>query len=591
MLRRGFAIGALALLSPVARAEDAASATAGMMHLTDVTVAADASTPAPAMPGWHPAPDQPSGLVLVHAEGQPLDGRWIRQQFAANAMIGSDTGFDRIAALVQLINLAFINNGYANSGLLIDSRSDAGVLRLRLVTGHLADATKGADPVTVKFRGGKRNGLDADFIRHRMPSALAVPMNVRALERDFRLLSDDPAVRTVNANLVPGGHPGEASLVLDVDPQSRVDVYATYANSRSPSVGGERLGIGGFVRSWHQPGDLLTVQYGTTSGLTDFGASYGTPLFGPKWSLTVRGGFNNAAVVDAPLVPLDIRSKEFYAEGGINRIVIAKPLMPDDRPGQWRPALTASFGVLLVHRKVESTLLGLPFSFSPGSRDGRTEYNAVRATFDYSRRSLATVLAISATGTLGLGGTRSSPPGAVTPSTHFTSAQLQVNYARRISPDLLELRLRFAGQVAGGLLYSPERMSIGGTDTVRGYRESLILADEAAVASIELAQPVELAGRRAAGEGFRWGSFTLSLFADGAVAHNRAAPQPLPKTVASLGGKAVWHPADWLTASASYGHALNSVQQTGQRDLQDRGVSFQITLHPIGLARALGGIG
>ncbi|MDF8334348.1 ShlB/FhaC/HecB family hemolysin secretion/activation protein [Novosphingobium cyanobacteriorum] len=572
--------------APVAAQPSAAAPEAGgSMLLKDVGVAQSGGGIAMPAADWQPTTDGPSGLALLHTPGAPLDAAWIRRQFAANGMLGAQAGFDRIVALVQLINLAYLNNGFANSGVLIEGRTEDGVLNLRLVLGRLV-APAGADAIAVTFRSGRAKGLDAGYIRHRMASALAEPLDVRAIERDFRLLSDDPAIRTVNASIVPGARPGEASLAIEVDPQPRFDLFMTYANNRSPSVGGQRLGVGGSMRSWHQPGDVLGVQYGSTRGLTDFTASYTTPLFGQGWSLSVRGGFNNASVVDAALAPLDIHSREYYVEGGLSRTVLSRPLMPGKVAGMWHPALAASVGMVLVHRRVRSTLLGQPFSFSPGSRDGRTEYDALRLNFDFTRRSLGTVFAASLTGSLGLGGTRSTPPGAFTPSPHFTAALLQLNYARRLTPKLLELRLRFAGQVAGGLLYAPERFSVGGADTVRGYRESLLLGDQAAVASVELARPFDLAGMRGGRSAFRWGAFTASVFADGAAMHNRAGPQPLPRAVASAGARLVWAPADWLTASGTFGQPLRHVETTGSRNLQDRGFAFQIVLHPLGLARA-----
>lgn len=542
------------------------------------------------MRGWKPETRSIGGLVLAHAPDAPLDAAWISAQFAANRMVGKVTGFDRITALVQLINLAFIDNGYANSGVLVEGRSAAGTLLLRFVSGRLAPSPDARNPLAVTFRGGRAKGLDADYVRHRLPSARRQPLNIRAIERDFRLLSSDPAIRTVSANLVPGARPGEAVLALEVDPQPRIDLATSFANNRSPSVGAQRLGVEGMMRSWHQAGDVLTLQYGLTKGLTDFSGSYTAPLFGPKWAINVRSGFNNAAVVDAPLVPLDIRSREFFVEGGLTRMLIARPLIPGPDGRQWQPAITMAIGAALVHRTVRSSLLGQPFSFGPNSFNGRTAYDALRLSFDFSRRSRQTVFVAQLTGTLGRHETGQRRPGAQPLNRMFSSVQVQLNYARRINPHLLELRVRLAGQFAGSLLNSAERFAVGGGDTVRGYRESLVLADHAAVGSIELAQPFDLGGRRGGGSTFRPGAFTASAFADAGYAHNRIAPQPLRQVLASLGGKLVWTPAEWLSGMATYGHALRHVAVAGRRDLQDRGVSFQITVHPLGLGRALGGL-
>ena len=99
--------------------------------------------------------------------------------------------------------------------------------------------------------------------------------------------------------------------------------------------------------------------------------------------------------------------------------------------------------------------------------------------------------------------TRSSVAGLPSPSRHFTSAVGQVSYARRLTPDQLELRVQATGQWAGGLLYADERLSLGGEFSVRGYRESLLLADTGAFGSIQLTQPFSLTGRRI-GSGDPW---------------------------------------------------------------------------------------
>ena len=234
-----------------------------------------------------------------------------------------------------------------------------------------------------------------------------------------------------------------------------------------------------------------------------------------------------------------------------------------------------------MHRRVTSSLLGEPFSFSPGTVDGRIEYTAVRLTGDYTRRSPNSVFALAMAATLGLEGTRSAPPGPQTPSEHFTALLVQANYAHRLNASGLELRLRASGQLAGGLLYSPERFAIGGADTVRGYRESLLLADEALVGSIGLAQPIAIGGRGRSG--FRPGRFVVGPFLDGVISHNRQEPQPLPTSIAGVGAALDWTPAPWLFARGTFAQPLRFVRATGDRNLQDRGFEFRVTIRPLEL--------
>ena len=117
---------------------------------------------------------------------------------------------------------------------------------------------------------------------------------------------------------------------------------------------------------------------------------------------------------------------------------------------------------------------------------------------------------------------------------------------------------------------------------MRGYRENLLLADEAAVGSAELAQPFSLK-RGGNGERPDWTAFTISAFADGGIAHNRVSPQPQPERIASVGVGTTWTPAAWLFARVSYARALYHVGTPGRRDLQDRGFAFRVVFHPLPL--------
>ena len=413
----------------------AAPAAAGDLLIRDVSVTGGDDTAGwRAKRQWLPRAEA-SSLRLVHRPAEMLDAAWARRQFAENGMIGARVGYDRIAELLQLINIAYVQNGFINSGLILmpqPAGAADGILRLRLVAGHLVDPA-GGEPVAVGFKDGHGKGLDAAYIRHRMPATAESPLNISRIERDFRLLADDPAIRTINADLRPGTRAGEASLIVTVDPQPRVDLYTGFSTSRSPSVGGNRVSGGGYVRSALRPGDLLSAEVGSTSGLTDVAASYSVPL-ARGTGLLVRGGFDDAAVIDRPLRPLDISSREWSIEGGFNQSVLARPLVPREEAGRWSPAQSLVLGTLVAHRRLVSKLLGMPFSFSPGSDAGRTEYSALRLTADYTRRSLASVLAVSFTGSVGLGGTRPDDRSVPHPSTHFTAAIVQVNYARRLNP-------------------------------------------------------------------------------------------------------------------------------------------------------------
>ena len=551
------------------------AADSGLM--AEIRITADPGGPALPPRGWRP-PEEP-GVKLDHRPGERLDVAWVGRQFEQNGLGGARSPVDRSLALVQVINRAYLSAGFVNSGLVVAPGSTPGVLDLKILHGRLVPPTEGGQPFTVQWAEGRSKGLDAAYVRDRMPAALARPLNAVALEREFRLLAEDPAVRTVNADLRPGARPGEASLAVSVLPQDRFDLYLTGANSRSPSVGGERAAVGGSVRNLLRPGDLLSGEAGITDGLKDVAGSYALPFISPRNTLHIRGALNDSAVVDRPLVPLDIEARDKAFEIGVTRRFLEQPLLPA-AGGGWSPAQTLSGGVTVARRISRTYLLGQPFSFSPGSVDGRSEYTAVRLVGDYVARNVDQVFAVSLTASLGVDGTRSNTPGILSPKQNFKVALAQVNYARRLSEAGLELRARVSGQIADSVLYSGERFSAGGEATVRGYRENLLLADNGVLGSVELAHPVNLGGQRAAGRGgFEWGAFNASVFADGAYLRNDRPPHPR-EAIYSVGASLAWTPSDAIFARITYGHALNKIPQAGAKDLQDRGVHFRVTVYP-----------
>ena len=119
---------------------------------------------------------------------------------------------------------------------------------------------------------------------------------------------------------------------------------------------------------------------------------------------------------------------------------------------------------------------------------------------------------------------------------------------------------------------------------MRGYRETLLLADQGVVGSAELAYPFNL-GRAGPREGLDWGAFSISAFIDAAYAATLDGPAPDPEAIASAGVALTWQPADGLSLRVSYGHALIDPAVTGTRDLQDRGVHIRFTVFPLRLGR------
>ncbi len=547
-----------------------------------------------------------------------MDAAWIRRQFVFNGLIGRQSSVDRVVALVLLINEAFVENGYINTGLRFAERdwpSANGQLDLWLTLGSTTPRRLGSPRIEVHWKqhlesaanaqGASRRrrnpatrilavvqdlghqkgsgGLSPNYVRDRIASANRSPLNMIAVEREFRRLSDDDALRTVNADLRPGDQPGEARLSLTVAPQPRLDVYTMVASSRTPSIGGIRYSGGASIRNLLFSGDVVTIDGGETSGLADGSLDYSTPLFRPSTRLDLRGSIDQAAVLDQAVLALGIRSSDTTFEASLIQRFLDVPLTPLPGGKGWQAAQRLEVALRFTSRHSQSTLDGTPFSFSPGSVNGVTDLNVIRGEVSFVRRTENSVLAVSADGSVGLSGTGSDLPGVVRPDANFTTVLGQASYLLRL-PRLLsggvEFKAALAGQLSGGPLYVSEQFSAGG-DTVRGYRQNDLLADEGVRGTLELYCPVGFGHGLCDAHATDWKSIKLSVFADGAYMHNHRGAQPMPSSIGSLGVAVAWSPTRSSTVEISYGPLKIPEHRTGPIDFQDRGLQFSVTVHPL----------
>ena len=528
---------------------------------------------------WAPQMDYASSLTVSLNEDEVVGPEWVERLFAYNGMVGEPVSLARIVTMVHAINSRLLAEGFVNSGLLVADQApldDTGVLHLRLVLGQISSPSDDLRE-NIEIAAPER-GLSKRFITARLSSLSGKPFNAADFEREFRLLAEDEAVSSVNAKLVPTGRAGFAEMQVKVSPAKRGNLYFTAANSGTPATGAERVAGGFSYRNAITAGDRVSGEMGFTQGVTDARLSYALPFLTPNSTLSVRGGINDASVVDATLAPLDIRTEGYSLGAAATLRLAARPLEPRG-DGSFRPAMRVNMRLGADYRRTDTFLLDEPFSFSPGSKNGRAQYGVARIGLDFTLRSVDSALAGGITLSRGLGGTRSDVPGAETPDGNFIGILGQLTYAQLLNQSGLELRGRFAGQYHSSVIYAAERMPVGGYFSVRGYRESLFLADNAAVGSVELAYP--LSKRASAQSASIFNGLSVAAFLDAAWFENNVGPDLQRKFVAGSGVSLQWEPTPSFSTRLAYAHAFHDVLVSSEKDLQDESVYFGITVTPL----------
>lgn len=529
------------------------------------------------LPGFR-KPQAPPAFVLppVAPEAQPPGVRGVLRAYVRRIVVTGGTvfseeqiraitapfenrelGSDDLDELRQRLSLAYANAGYINSGAVIpDQDLKDGVVTLQIVEGRLAEVLV-AGP----------NAFDPAFIADRVRLGAGRPLNVRELQETIQLLLQNPQIERINAELAPGAQRGEAVLRMEVAEAKRWSAGFSVANNRSPAVGAVRTELSAGARNLLGVGDSLAVRFGHTRGLDDQGFNFSIPVTPRDTLFTLRNDRVRSRVIEPPFNLIDVKSESESTEIGF-----AQPLYRT-----LRSTLTA--GAALYYRSNATSLLGVPFSFTPGLAEGKANVAAVRLYGDWLDRTQDSVFAARLTHTSGLrsgGATKSTDN---TADSQYSSTLAQLQWARRLAEDGRQIVLRADVQHASGELLPSEKFAIGGAETVRGYRENQIVRDNGWIASAEYRHPIGQVRLEGLSEGEGAGLVTAAVFLDMGRAWDHFGG-PGRRFIWSYGPGVRWDIAEGIGAQVFWGFRQKTVVVPNNNP-QDHGIHFRF-----GIAKA-----
>ncbi len=472
------------------------------------------------------------------------------------AYVNKELTSEDIEALRQELTLHYINEGYINSGAIIPNQTIVnGVIRLQVIEGRLTH---------IEVENNK--WFSDRFIADRLTLGPETPMNIRPLQQRLQLLQQNDLIKRVHAELKPGVKPGESVLKVRVDENRPVKVQVGFDNYQSPTVGAER----GWLTVAHQNltgrGDILSLSYGRSEGVNpQIDAWYSLPFTARDTSLTMRYRRNDFDVVEEPFEPLDIES-----ESDIYQLTLRQPFYR---------TLNQEFAMSLTGERLwnKTSLLGEPFSFSPGAEDGESTVTALRFSQEWTYRTRRQVIAARSRFSFGIDALGATNHTANIPDGRFFSWLGQFQWARVLGPWDVQMIFRTDLQLATDPLLPLEQFAVGGRYSVRGYRENQLVRDQGLIASLESRIPLV--------RNKRWADYLqLTPFVDFGRVWNEDVHNPSPETIASIGLGLRWEatlmksPFELRPRLEIYwGYPLKDVD-TPEDNLQDDGIHFQIVI-------------
>lgn len=477
------------------------------------------------------------GNTVLHDEIKALTAEYENRQVT----------FDELLTLRSQITQLYVNEGYITSGAFLPSNQTLsdGTITIQVVEGTVEE---------VQVTGTRH--LQPGYVRDRLELATDPPLNQEDLLESLQLLQLDPFIDQINAELTAGSAPGQNVLLVDIDEPSPFTASIGTDNYRPPSIGSAQVSVGLGYNNLIGIGDRITASYGRTDGLDIFDAGVSIPLNAREGRLSFQFNSSESEIVEEEFEDLEIRSETQSYSLSFRQPVVRSP------------ETEVALGLALDLRRRQTFILDdIPFSFSEGPEDGESNATVIRFFQDWVDRGETRVLAARSQFSIGIDAFDATVNDSGTDA-RFVSWIGQFQWVQQLSSRNL-LVTRLSTQLTPDSLLSLEQFSIGGVDTVRGYTQNQLVADNGILGSIELRLPLTRNPQRLQ---------VIPFFEVGTVWNNRT-PDPDPSTIAGVGLGLQWLIGSNFIARLDYGIPLVDIDDNSD-NLQSDGLYFSLQFLP-----------
>lgn len=358
----------------------------------------------------------------------------------------------------------YVNQGYISSAAFVSPQQFSnGIVTIQIIEGVLAE---------VEINGLSK--IKESYITRRLP--LGKPLNKKVLFASLAKLNDDALIKNLNAQLVRLT-PNENILILKLEEKSPLKTQFNLNNSFSPSIGtfGGTASIKYYLLGY---GDFINLDYGLTQkgGSSRYGGSYTIPFNAQNGVVSFQYTNADSTIIEEPIVSaLDIQSD--LTAYNLN---VMQPI--DLGVNQ-----QLSFGLSLEHIRSQSLVNGTSFAFTEGLPDGEVRLSALRLVQEYNTKNDTNSLIARSQFSLGLDlfdatVTETGIDGL------FWSWRGQAQWLKKLGQAVLVSNLNV--QLSDDKLLPIEQISLGGANSVRGYRENLSIGDNGVIGGFEVQVPI-----------------------------------------------------------------------------------------------------
>lgn len=521
-------------------------------------------SPAPLPPDSQPplqAPPTPSdptapGSLTIQVRKIQVIGSTIFRAEDFNPIVqpfeGRALTLEQLRQVADALTQLYLDRGYITSrAILVDQVISDGIVEIAIVEGSLED---------IEIQGNRR--VNSNYIKSRIRLGAGIPLNTSDLEDQLRLLRVNPLFENIEASLRGGSETGHSILSIRVVEANPFEGSFTIDNSSSPSVGSERLDLDLVYRNFTGYGDEITASYyfSTTGGSNVIDLGYRIPLNPQDGTLQLRTVLDRNQVTAEPVADLGIRGRSQAYEISFRQPLIRTPTE------EFALSLGFSFrdGQTFLFNDIPT-----PFGIGP-DENGITRTSVIKFGQDYVRRDARGAWAWRSLFSIGTGWFDATINPEPAPDGRFLSWLTQLQRVQILNEDNF-LIVGADIQLTPNSLLPSQQFVIGGSESLRGYRQNARVGDNGVRLFIEDRITLE---RNQAGAPI----FQVTPFLDaGWVWNHPDNPNSLPQErfLAGMGLGIIWQPLPGLSLQFDYALPLIEIEDR-EDNAQDRGFYFNI---------------
>lgn len=465
--------------------------------------------------------------------------------------------FAQLVQAASAITKLYVSQGYITSGAYIPEQNlDSKTVTIQVVEGSLAE-------IEVQVEQGK---IKESYIRDRLAKKTATVLNISELQSALQLLQLNPLIESLNAELSTGIEPGTNLLKVAVSAADSFSLNTEINNNRNVSIGSFERGIELEEANLTGIGDRFRIAYNNTDGSDQYSGGYTFPLNVSNGSLSFNFRLGQNKIIQSSLEDIDIEIKSRDYDLTWRQPILSKAT---DNLNQ-ELALSLSAG----RKASDSTIMDRAEPLTPGAdENGEIRTSVLGFGQEWLRRNRRQVISARSQFNLGLD-VLDATVIEEEPNSQFFNWRGQLSYLRLLeAPQATSaigstILLRSELQLSADSLISTEKFSLGGLNSIRGYRQDALLTDNGFLATAELRLPITRIPKINA-------TLQFTPFFDFGTGWNTGGRETEFNTLIGTGLGLLLQTPERFTARLDWGIPLINRDSQGS-SLQEDGVYFQL---------------